>query len=257
MEQQDVTDQSDVFAFLGDPATYDLHEPIKRIDTRGAAVFLAGDDVYKIKRAVRLPFMDFSTLDKRRLACECELAVNKANAPNLYLGAVPISKACSGSGTIIEWAVHMRRFDENRTLDCLSERNELNFEIINELANVVVASHGRAPIAAQKKSTEVLQWQIEETLASLEAAPGIFAAQAVAGLRCAMQQTFARLAPLLSERENQGQVRRCHGDLHLRNIVLIEDHFVMADVDNDILCSARNMKVPPSGSRHASEHEKP
>jgi hypothetical protein len=177
MEQQDVTDQSDVFAFLGDPATYDLHEPIKRIDTHGAAVFLAGDDVYKIKRAVRLPFMD-STLDKRRLACECELAVNKANAPNLYLGAVPISKACSGlrfggdSGTIIEWAVHMRRFDENRTLDCLSERNELNFEIINELANVVVASHGRAPIAAQKSRPRCYNGKSRKLSPPLKPHPG-------------------------------------------------------------------------------------
>jgi aminoglycoside phosphotransferase family enzyme len=74
-----------------------------------------------------------------------------------------------------------------------------------------------------------LQRQFEETLISLEAAPGIFAAQAVASLRHAMQQAFARLATLLSERENQGQVRRCHGDLHLRNIVLIEDRPVLFD----------------------------
>jgi uncharacterized protein len=94
---------------------------------------------------------------------------------------------------------------------------------------VVVASHGRAPIAAQKKSTEALQWQIEETLASLEAEPGIFATQAVAGLRRAMQQTFSRLGLLLAERERQGQVRRCHGDLHLRNIAAIEDRPVLFD----------------------------
>lgn len=234
MEQQVVTDQREVFAFLGDPATHDLHEPVKRIDTHGAAVFLAGNDVYKVKRAVRLPFMDFSTLDKRRLACENELAVNKENAPDLYLGAVPIFSGRSGltfggGGAIVEWAVHMRRFDENRTLDCLAERNELNLEIISELANVVAASHGRAPIVRQKKSSRALQWQIEETLASLEAAPEVFAAQAVAGLRRAMQQTFLRLEPLLEERERQGQVRRCHGDLHLRNIAAIENRPVLFD----------------------------
>jgi aminoglycoside phosphotransferase family enzyme/predicted kinase len=234
MEQQVVTDQSDVFAFLGDPATHGLHEPIKRIDTHGAAVFLAGGDVYKVKRAVRLAFMDFSTLDKRRHACERELTVNEANAPDLYLGVVPISKDRSGlrlggSGTIVEWAVHMRRFDENRTLDCLAERNELNLEIMIELANVVAASHGRAPIIAQKNSTQALQWQIEETLVSLEAAPEIFPAQAVGGLRNAMQQTFSRLEPRLAERERQGQVRRCHGDLHLRNIALIENRPILFD----------------------------
>ena len=67
-------DQSDVFAFLADPATHELREPIIRIDTHGAAVFLAGKNVYKVKRAVRFPFMDFSTLNKRRRACERELA---------------------------------------------------------------------------------------------------------------------------------------------------------------------------------------
>ena len=130
MEQQACFDQSDVFAFLADPATHELREPIIRIDTHGAAVFLAGKNVYKVKRAVRFPFMDFSTLYKRRRACERELAVNEADAPGLYLGVVPISKdgfhlKFGGGGTIVEWAVHLRRFDENRTLDRLVERNEL------------------------------------------------------------------------------------------------------------------------------------
>jgi len=151
MEQQACFDQSDVFAFLADPATHELREPIIRIDTHGAAVFLAGKNVYKVKRAVRFPFMDFSTLDKRRQACERELAVNKADAPGLYLGVVPISKdgfhlKFGGGGTVVEWAVHLRRFDENRTLDRLVKRNELNLEIIAKLAGVVAASHRRAPI---------------------------------------------------------------------------------------------------------------
>jgi aminoglycoside phosphotransferase family enzyme len=87
MDENACTSQSDVFAFLADPAVHRLGEP--------AAVFLAGKDVYKVKRAVRYPFMDFSTLEKRRLACERELAVNRANAPDLYLGVVPISRDTS------------------------------------------------------------------------------------------------------------------------------------------------------------------
>ncbi len=234
MEQQICSDQSDVFSFLADPATHELREPVIRIDTHGAAVFLAGKNVYKVKRAVRFPFMDFSTLDKRRRACERELAVNKADAPGLYLGVVPISKVGSHlkfgcGGTIVEWSVHLRRFDESRTLDRLAERNELTLEIIAKLAGVVAASHRRAPVISGANAGQALQNQIEETLVSLEAAPEIFTPQSVAGLRHAMQQAFARLAPLLVERENQGLVRRCHGDLHLRNIVLIEDRPVLFD----------------------------
>ena len=242
MEQCASFDQSDVFAFLADPATHGLREPVTRIDTHGAAVFLAGRDVYKVKKAVRFPFMDYSTLDKRRWACEREVAVNKGNAPDLYLGAVPISQDGSvlkfgGGGPIIEWAVHMRRFDENRTLDRLAWRNELTLEIITKLAGIAAASHARAPVALGMKASETLRRLIEETLISLEAAPGVFAAKAVAGLRHAMEQAFVRGEPLLLERETEGQVRRCHGDLHLRNIVLIEDEPVLFDAiefDNSI-----------------------
>src|SRR5690348_9920024 len=88
--------QDEVFAFLADPATHGIAGPVKRIDTHGAAVFLAGDHVYKVKRAVRFPFMDFSTLEKRRQACEAEIAVNCANAPAIYRGTVPIVRAGRG-----------------------------------------------------------------------------------------------------------------------------------------------------------------
>ena len=69
---------------------------MRRFDTHGAAVFLAGGDAYKVKRAVRFPFMDFSTLEKRRAACEAEIAVNKPNAPDIYLGVTPIARAAHG-----------------------------------------------------------------------------------------------------------------------------------------------------------------
>jgi uncharacterized protein len=234
LEQRASFDQDDVFAFLAEPATHGLREPVTRIDTHGAAVFLAGKDVYKVKRAVRFPFMDYSTLDKRRWACERELAVNKANAPDLYLGAVPISQDGSvlkfgGNGTIVEWAVHMRRFDESHTLDRLAEGNELGLDIIAKLAGVAATSHRHAPVASGRNAGEVLPRLIEETLNSLEAAPRLFAAQAVSELRRVMGHAFARGKPLLSERESEGQVRRCHGDLHLRNIVLIEGEPVLFD----------------------------
>ena len=104
-------DQSAVFSFLGDPATHGLSGPVKRITTHGAALFLAGRDVYKVKRAVRYPYMDFSTLEKRKAACENEIVVNRDNAPALYLGVVAINKDATGfhlggAGDVAEWAVH-------------------------------------------------------------------------------------------------------------------------------------------------------
>jgi uncharacterized protein len=82
--------QEPVFRFLADSETHKLREPVKRVDTANAVVFLAGDDVYKLKRAVKFPFMDLSTLEKRRDDCEAEIAVNRPLAPDIYLSVLPI-----------------------------------------------------------------------------------------------------------------------------------------------------------------------
>src|ERR1700739_1200038 len=88
--------QKEIFAFLADPATHG-GVPVRRIDTHSGAVFLAGDRAFKIKRAVRYPFLDFSTLEKRHAACEAELEVNRRFAPELYLRTVPITGEPDGS----------------------------------------------------------------------------------------------------------------------------------------------------------------
>ena len=91
----------------------------KRIDTHASMVFLGADRVLKIKRAVRLPFLDYSTLEKRRHACEEELKVNAGNAPELYRRVVAITRnsdgtfEIDGAGTPVEWAVEMTRFDDS------------------------------------------------------------------------------------------------------------------------------------------------
>ena len=97
---------------------------MERFETHGNLVFLAGSDAWKIKRAVRFPYMDFSTLEKRRkVACAREVEVNRRLAPDIYLGCVAITRAGGGSlafgggGEVVEWAVHMRRFDQSALLE--------------------------------------------------------------------------------------------------------------------------------------------
>src|SRR5215468_6809022 len=108
--------QQAVFAFLADPATHraDLdRRAVKRIDTHAASVFLAGDRALKVKRAVRFPFLDYSTLEKRKTACDTELAVNRPFAPDIYRRVVAITLeadgrlAFDGKGPVVEWAVEM------------------------------------------------------------------------------------------------------------------------------------------------------
>jgi aminoglycoside phosphotransferase family enzyme len=144
--------QEAVFRFLADPKMHRLAEPVRRIETANAIVFLAGPDAYKVKRAVKFPFMDLSTLDKRREACEAESAVNRALAPQIYLSALPITRqggtfALGGDGEIVEWVSHMRRFDENATLDRIVDREgEVPGALIAKLALAIRRSHAHAPL---------------------------------------------------------------------------------------------------------------
>src|SRR5262249_50688544 len=171
--QQLVTD------FLGDTANHG-GAPVKRIDTHAALVFLAGDRVLKIKRAVRFPFLDFSTLGKRRVACEAEIKVNRAFAPAIYRGVVPISRdsagrlAIAGKGEPVEWAVERRRFDESQTLDRLAESGRIDETLADRLGRTVVAAHRVAPTVANAHFTETLANIIAQNETELAAEPDLF-----------------------------------------------------------------------------------
>src|SRR5262249_23218656 len=126
--------QKPVFDFLADPATHG-GATVKRIDTHAAAVFLAGEAAYKVKRAVKFPFLDFSTLDKRKAALAAEIEANRPFAPQLYVGLVPIVRrdgglALGGAGEAVEWALHMRRFDETKTLDHIADAGQIDAALV-------------------------------------------------------------------------------------------------------------------------------
>ena len=226
--------QQDVFALLQDPATHGLSAPVKRIDTHGAAVFLAGPDVYKVKRAVRFPFLDFSTLQKRHAACLAEIEVNRHNAPGLYLGVTPVTRRAGalhlgGSGPAVEWAVHLRRFDEAATLDRLAEQGPLGPGVVDTLAQVVAAAHRRAAHRDGAAATRNLRGVLEGTAADVASSPVLFPPQAAAALSHALNTAFARAEPLLLRRGGRGLVRHCHGDLHLGNIAMVGGAPVLFD----------------------------
>src|SRR4029079_3406904 len=113
----------------------------KRIDTHASMVFLGDDRVLKIKRACRLPFLDYSTLEKRKQACEEELRVNAGNAPELYRRVVAITRYADGrfeidgSGTPVEWAVEMMRFDDDQALDRVAASNTIDRPLATAVAD--------------------------------------------------------------------------------------------------------------------------
>ena len=171
--------QEEVLAFLADPATHGGQE-VRRIDTHAASVFLAGDRALKVKRAVRFPFLDYSTLAKRKQACEAELDVNAPYAPEIYRGVKAITRegdgrlAIGGSGSAVEWAVEMRRFDEKRTLDHLT--GEIDDALAEALGRAVAAAHAKAPAVEAQPWITALGAYIDEHVEAFRAHSDIFPA---------------------------------------------------------------------------------
>ena len=229
-----VADQSEVIAFLSRPETYGISGDPVRIDTHAAIVFLAGLYAYKMKRAVRFPFLDFSTLEKRRLVCEAELDLNRQNAPDLYLDTVPVvhrdgGLGLGGAGTIVEWLVRMRRFDPADTLDHVAERGELTPAIIAELVEAIAASHEHAPTGDGDAAVSRLGEWMRGNFDELSESPDIIPAEDVEHLRQVSKSEFKSDTDLLRARGRAGHVRRCHGDLHLGNMVLIDGRPILFD----------------------------
>src|SRR5271170_6839383 len=171
--------QNEVFSFLADPASHGGQE-VQRIDTHAASVFLAGDRALKVKRAVRFPFLDYSTLPKRKQACEAELAVNAPYAPEIYRGVVAITReasgklAIAGTGAPVEWAVDMRRFDEKRTLDHIA--GEIDEALADALGRAVAAAHAKTRAVDPQAWIGALGSYVDEHVETFLEHPDIFPA---------------------------------------------------------------------------------
>ena len=221
-----IQDQSEAIAFLADPQSHGGAK-VTRIETHGAIVFLADDRAYKIKKAVRYPYMDFATVALREAACKAELALNRRTAPDLYLRAEPICRdrqgrlrlgePGSGAG-IVDWCVVMRRFRQDALFDSMAQRGVLGETHIEHLAEEVAAFHA----AAERREIDAeraMRWVVDENIEELRERPDLFAKERVDHLADLAGAILDHLAPLLHRRGQSGFIRHCHGDLHLRNVV--------------------------------------
>lgn len=222
---------------LTDPGAWG--HPVDRvevIETHISWVLLAGAYAYKIKKPVVLPFVDFGTLAARRRYCEDELRLNRRLASRIYLDVVPItgsveSPVVDGSGTVLEYAVKMRRFDQNALFDRLLAAGVLRPELIDRLAERIAAFHAQTLATTDPKfgtPDKVLQPALDNFADMLPHADSERRAT-LETLAAWTRQTFARLEPVFAVRHRDGRVRECHGDLHLRNIALIDGRPVPFD----------------------------
>lgn len=236
--------QEEVIAFLGDPRTHG-GQAVERIDTHAALVFLAGNRALKLKRAVRYPYLDYSTVEKRHAACVAELAVNRRTAPSLYRGLLAVRSGAggrltldaepvgdseaAGAGEPVDWLVAMARFPADALLDRMAGRRALTPALMRRLAERIAAFHAQAAPRPDGGGVEAMRAVADGNLQDLRAAPDLFPAREVERLAERTAAALGRLAPLLEERRRAGLVRHGHGDLHLRNIVLLDGEPTLFD----------------------------
>jgi aminoglycoside phosphotransferase family enzyme/predicted kinase len=223
-------DQSRVIELMSAPRTHG-GAPVERIETHASVVFLAGERAWKLKRAVRYPYLDFSTAARRRVLCEAEVRLNRRTAPTLYRGVVPVTQdvdgalALGGAGAPVDWVVEMVRFDQAQLLDRLAACGQLDLAAMRLLAAAIARFHASAERRPAWGGRAGMAWVIDGNEAGLaREGRGVvdpaLCLEVIQGARAAL----TRHGPCLDARQQAGLVRQCHGDLHLRNIVMLDGH---------------------------------
>ena len=234
MTKIDTSPQAKVVAFLLSSAPYKSAGRVVHIQTHGAHVFLCGKEAFKIKRAARYSYMDLSTPDLRRALLQRELALNRVTAPMIYRDVVPITRtpdgklALNGAGPAVDWVLRMHRFPAACEMTALAAAGRLTDAVAADLGQVIARFHAACPLrpeAGDALITDILD-ELAQELRGFAAALG---AQRVESFLTRARHALTTLAPHLHDRTAQGHVRRAHGDLHLRNLVLYQAKPVLFD----------------------------
>ena len=239
--------QRDVVAFLCTPEAYGLRTgSLERIDTHISTVWLAGPRAFKLKRAVHYDYVDFSTAERRRKACEAEVRLNRRTAPSLYCGVRAVTReadgtlAIGGLGTPIDWLVEMVRFDQATLFDRLAEGAALDTALMEPLAAAIVRLHADAAVRADHGGRAGMLWVVDGNALGFAGQGASVLEQAACGqLAADARAAIERQADRLDARRRGGFVRECHGDLHLRNICLLDGVptiFDGVEFNDDISC---------------------
>ncbi|MCC6765696.1 MAG: AAA family ATPase [Deltaproteobacteria bacterium] len=222
----------EVLAALAAPAFHAARPArVEHVQTHISHVFLAGDDVYKLKKAVRFSFLDFGTRERRRFFCAEELRLNRRLAAAVYLDVVDVVRradgtlALGGAGEPVEPVLHMRRLPAARLLPALLAAGAVDVSMMAALARRIVAFHGAAPsgpAVAAEASPEAVRRRFADTLATLRPFVGrVLFAEEHAALVATAEWFVRAHAPLLRARQAEGRIREGHGDLHAEHVCFV------------------------------------
>jgi aminoglycoside phosphotransferase family enzyme/predicted kinase len=232
-------DLPELIAALSRPEAYPHPAPDVQVrHTHISVVFLAGPAAYKVKKPVRLAFLDFSTLEKRRHFCEVEVRLNRRLALAVYRGVVPITREPSGlkvggQGEVIEWAVRMDRLPEEATLEKRLERGEVGQPVLQALARRVATFHAGLPPCPDSQGFAgfaAVARNARENLTQAAPQVGLTLSRAVHDrLTTLLEEELTARGMLIEDRARRGVPRDTHGDLHLDHVYLLGDDLVIID----------------------------
>lgn len=214
--------------------------PVSRvglIETHISTVLLAGEFAYKLKKPYDLGFLDFTTLAARKHYCEEELRLNRRFAPGLYLGIVAITGSpeapqLGGAGSPFEYAVKMRRFDQDALLTNVMARNALQPRHLTQFATALAGLHQSAAGATDHDpfgEPDTVHAAAIQNFTQMRPLAQQSHAARLAHLADWTESVFAAHITQFAERKRQGRVRECHGDLHLGNLILLDDQITAFD----------------------------
>lgn len=238
-------DQKDLVAWLNAPGSLG-GEGVRHIETQISHVFLTGDRVYKLKKAIAPGFLDYTSVENRRAAAETELAINRRTAPDIYLAVEPVRRVDDafatgdGAGEIVDWLVVMRRFDQDDLFDALANDGRLTAAHVRDLADALADLHARAERRPDKGGLAGMRHHYKAPLEALRKAGTLpFDRDALERLGARLGDALDRLGPRLEARRRHGRVLHGHGDLHLGNACLFKGRATLFDAiefSDDIAC---------------------
>jgi aminoglycoside phosphotransferase family enzyme len=231
--------QKQVVEALMKPEAYD-EDPgqIELIQTHISFVFLTRNFVYKVKKAVDLGFLDFTTLKKRRFFCEKELELNRRLCAGMYLEVVPINRAnaikIKGEGETIEYAVKMKRMPQESMMSKLLEENKVDTKLINRIAKIITEFHSKAE--TNRRISEFGSLAIETNWKENFEQTEEFVGKTISMkdfklIRERVEAFMKRDVPVFEKRTAEGRIRDCHGDIHSGNIFVTDGIYIFDAIE--------------------------
>jgi aminoglycoside phosphotransferase family enzyme len=232
--------QKQVVEALIKPEAYEENAgSIELVQTHISFVFLTRNFVYKVKKAVNLGFLDFTTLEKRRFFCEKELELNRRLCGDMYLEVVPINRSnaikIKGEGETVEYAVKMKRMPQEKMMSKLLEKNKVDNKLIGRIAKIIAEFHSKAETnrrISEFGSLAIIETNWKENFEQTEEFVGkTISTEDFKLIRERVEDFMKRNMSLFEKRMAEGRVRDCHGDIHSGNIFVTDGIYIFDAIE--------------------------